>query len=116
MAVRAAIYRKKSNPLKGKVIDYKDVKTLLRFITERGKIVPSRISGVSQKDQRELEWRVPERSARVGKSHQARTAFRVVAIRSQQSGIILWGLVAFTDPRVCLIHVGSGVNAANPRT
>ena len=28
MAVRAAIYRKKSNPLKGKVIDYKDIKTL----------------------------------------------------------------------------------------
>ena len=49
MAVRAAIYRKKSNPLKGKVIDYKDIKTLSHYITERGKIVPSRISGVSQK-------------------------------------------------------------------
>ena len=54
MAVRAAIYRKKSNPLKDKVIDYKDIKTLSRFITERGKIVPARISGVSQKDQRQL--------------------------------------------------------------
>ena len=54
MAVRAAIYRKKSNPLKGKVIDYKDTKTLAHYITERGKIVPSRISGVSQKDQRAL--------------------------------------------------------------
>ena len=54
MAVRAAIYRKKSNPLKGKVIDYKDIKTLSHHITDRGKIVPSRISGVSQKDQREL--------------------------------------------------------------
>ncbi len=54
MAVRAAIYRKKSNPLKGKVIDYKDTKTLLHYLTERGKIVPSRISGVSQKDQRKL--------------------------------------------------------------
>ena len=54
MAVRAAIYRKKSNPLKGKVIDYKDVKLLSHYITERGKIVPSRISGVSQKDQRAL--------------------------------------------------------------
>ena len=53
MAVRAAIYRKKSNPLKGKVIDYKDIKTLSHYITG-GKIVPSRISGVSQKDQREL--------------------------------------------------------------
>ena len=54
MAVRAAIYRKKSDPLKGKVIDYKDIKTLSHFITERGKIVPSRISGVSQKSQRKL--------------------------------------------------------------
>ncbi len=54
MAVRAAIYRKKSNPLKGVVIDYKDTKTLLRYMTERGKIVPARISGVSQKDQRAL--------------------------------------------------------------
>ena len=35
-------------------IDYKDVAKLRRFITERGKIVPSRISGVSQKDQRAL--------------------------------------------------------------
>jgi small subunit ribosomal protein S18 len=54
MAVRAAIYRKKQNPLKDKDIDYKDVKMLSRYITERGKIVPSRISGVSQKDQRTL--------------------------------------------------------------
>ena len=54
MAVRAAIYRKKSKPLRRKVIDYKDIKTLSHYITERGKIVPSRISGVSQKDQREL--------------------------------------------------------------
>jgi small subunit ribosomal protein S18 len=54
MAVRAAIYRKKSNPLKGKTIDYKDTKMLGYYITERGKIVPSRISGVSTKDQRQL--------------------------------------------------------------
>ena len=54
MAVRAAIYRKKSNPLKGKVIDYKDIKLLSHYITERGKIVPSRISGVSQKDQPQM--------------------------------------------------------------
>ena len=54
MAVRAAIYRKKSNPLKGKTIDYKDVKTLSHYISERGKITPSRISGVPQKEQRML--------------------------------------------------------------
>ena len=54
MAVRAAIYRKKQNPLKGKTIDYKDVKSLNHYISERGKINPSRITGVAQKDQRAL--------------------------------------------------------------
>jgi small subunit ribosomal protein S18 len=35
-------------------IDYKDEKLLRRFITERGKIVPRRISGTSAKMQRRL--------------------------------------------------------------
>jgi len=35
-------------------IDYKDEKLLRRFITERGKIVPRRISGTSAKNQRKL--------------------------------------------------------------
>ena len=35
-------------------IDYKDVKLLQRYTTERGKIIPSRISGVSAKNQRAL--------------------------------------------------------------
>ncbi len=35
-------------------IDYKDTKLLQRFISERGKIVPSRITAVSAKKQREL--------------------------------------------------------------
>ena len=35
-------------------IDYKDIKLLQRFISERGKIVPSRITAVSVKKQREL--------------------------------------------------------------
>ena len=35
-------------------IDYKDVKTLNHFITERGKILPRRISGNCAKHQREL--------------------------------------------------------------
>ncbi|MBB5659367.1 MAG: 30S ribosomal protein S18 [Brevundimonas sp.] len=35
-------------------IDYKDVKLLQRYISERGKIVPSRITAVSQKKQRLL--------------------------------------------------------------
>ncbi len=36
------------------VIDYKDPKLLRRFISERGRIVPRRISGVSGKHQRKL--------------------------------------------------------------
>ena len=35
-------------------IDYKDVRLLGRYISERGKIVPSRITAVSAKKQREL--------------------------------------------------------------
>ncbi len=35
-------------------IDYKDVKLLQRYISERGKIVPSRITAVSAQKQREL--------------------------------------------------------------
>ena len=49
--------RKKTCPFSGAgapKIDYKDVKLLQRFISERGKIVPSRITAVSSKKQREL--------------------------------------------------------------
>ena len=49
--------RRKSCPLTGNnapVIDYKDTKLLGRFISERGKILPSRITAVSAKKQRKL--------------------------------------------------------------
>ncbi|HEY0446900.1 MAG TPA: 30S ribosomal protein S18 [Allosphingosinicella sp.] len=49
--------RRKSCPFSGKeapVIDYKDVRLLQGFVSERGKIVPSRITAVSAKKQREL--------------------------------------------------------------
>lgn len=49
--------RRKSCPFSGKgapKIDYKDVKLMQRFVSERGKIVPSRITAVSAKKQREL--------------------------------------------------------------
>jgi len=36
------------------VLDYKDVKTLKNFVTERGKIVPRRIYGTCAKHQRQL--------------------------------------------------------------
>lgn len=49
--------RRKSCPFSGPKapkIDYKDVRLLQRYISERGKIVPSRITAVSAKKQREL--------------------------------------------------------------
>jgi len=49
--------RRKSCPFAGpnaSTIDYKDTKLLSRFVSERGKIVPSRITAVSAKKQREL--------------------------------------------------------------
>ena len=49
--------RKKTCPFSGAnapKIDYKDVKLLQRYISERGKIVPSRITAVSASKQREL--------------------------------------------------------------
>lgn len=49
--------RKKSCPFTGDnapKIDYKDIKLLQRYISERGKIVPARISSVCAKKQREL--------------------------------------------------------------
>ena len=48
---------KKKCPLSGKgapIIDYKNIRLLRKYITENGKIMPSRITSVSQKKQREL--------------------------------------------------------------
>ena len=36
------------------IIDYKNIKVLRRYISDTGKILPSRITNVSQKKQREL--------------------------------------------------------------
>ena len=48
---------KKKCPLSGKgapEIDYKNIRLLRKYITENGKIMPSRITSVCQKKQREL--------------------------------------------------------------
>ena len=48
---------KKKCPLSSKgapAIDYKNIKLLKRYISENGKILPSRITSVSQKKQRDL--------------------------------------------------------------
>lgn len=49
--------RRKTCPFSGanaQTIDYKDIKLLQRYVSERGKIIPSRITAVSMKKQREL--------------------------------------------------------------
>jgi len=48
---------KRKCPLSGKgapAIDYKNVKLLKKYMTENGKIMPSRITSICQKKQREL--------------------------------------------------------------
>ena len=60
--------RRKTCPFSGQhapKIDYKDVRLLGRYVSERGKIVPSRITAVSAKKQRELA-RAIKRSRHLG--------------------------------------------------
>ena len=67
--------RRKSCPFSAKDaprIDYKDVRLLQGFVSERGKIVPSRITSVSAKKQREL-----------ARGDQARTAPGPAALRRE---------------------------------
>ena len=48
---------KKKCPLSQKgapIVDYKNIKLLKKYVSENGKILPSRITNVSQKKQREL--------------------------------------------------------------
>jgi small subunit ribosomal protein S18 len=50
-----AYFRRRVSPLKPEEpIDYKDVDLLRKFITERGKILPRRITGLTAKQQRHL--------------------------------------------------------------
>ncbi len=37
-----------------RVVDFKDERTLTRFLTERGKILPSRLSGACSRHQRQI--------------------------------------------------------------
>ena len=50
-----SIFKKQLSPIKpGDPIDYKDVELLKKFITERGKILPRRMTGLTAKQQRDL--------------------------------------------------------------
>ncbi len=53
--LREPFTRKKIDPLaasKIEFVDYKDVPTLRKFITDTGKILPARITGLSRANQR----------------------------------------------------------------
>ena len=57
MSVQPFFRRRKSDPFvgdKAPSIDYKDIRLLQRYISERGKIVPSRITSGGAKNQRRL--------------------------------------------------------------
>ena len=50
-----AYFRKRQSPLPtSQVIDYKDVELLHKFVTERGKMLPRRITGLTARQQRAL--------------------------------------------------------------
>lgn len=71
MAKQVFFRRKKSCPFSGEdglKIDYKDVKMLSRYISEKGKIIPSRITSVSVKQ--------------FGPRHQTRPLPRFIAVCS----------------------------------
>ena len=50
-----SFFKKKLSPIKpGDPIDYKDIELLKKFITDRGKILPRRLTGLTAKQQRDL--------------------------------------------------------------
>ena len=50
-----AIYRRRVSPLKTTdTLDYKDVELLSKFLTEQGKILPRRVTGLTTKQQTRL--------------------------------------------------------------
>lgn len=50
-----AYFRKRLSPVPpSQPIDYKDLELLRKFVTERGKMLPRRITGVTARQQRDL--------------------------------------------------------------
>ena len=51
----SSFFKKRLSPIKpGDPIDYKDTELLKKFITERGKLLPRRMTGLTAKPQRDL--------------------------------------------------------------
>lgn len=50
-----AVYKKRISPIKPtESVDYKDIDLLRKFITEQGKILPKRSTGLTSKQQKKL--------------------------------------------------------------
>nr|YP_009314118.1 Ribosomal protein S18 [Izziella formosana]SCW22372.1 Ribosomal protein S18 [Izziella formosana] len=50
-----ALYNRKLSPLNNtEVLDYKDIDLLRKFITDQGKILPRRSTGLTSKQQKKL--------------------------------------------------------------
>ncbi len=50
-----SIFKRQLSPIKpGDPIDYKDVDLLKKFISDRGKILPRRLTGLTAKQQRDV--------------------------------------------------------------
>jgi small subunit ribosomal protein S18 len=61
--------RKRMSPVKpGDPINYKDIELLKKFVTERGKILPRRITGLTAKQQRDLTVAI-KRARMIGLMH-----------------------------------------------
>lgn len=59
----AKFYARKTCPFSGPdgiEVDFKDIKTLSRFVTERGRIMPRRITHVNAKAQRKLSTAIKQ--------------------------------------------------------
>nr|YP_010386004.1 ribosomal protein S18 [Pterothamnion plumula]QCI08235.1 ribosomal protein S18 [Pterothamnion crispum]UPO65074.1 ribosomal protein S18 [Pterothamnion plumula] len=49
------LYNKKSSPIKtNEILDYKDIDLLRKFITDQGKILPRRSTGLTAKQQKQI--------------------------------------------------------------
>jgi len=56
-----AYYRKRLSPLSpNQPIDYKDLDLLRKFLSERGKLLPRRITGLTAQQQRDLTTAVKQ--------------------------------------------------------
>src|ERR1044072_2572990 len=80
-------------------IDYKDDRTLGRFITDQGKILPSRLSGVCARHQRQLATAI-KRARFLAlipyiRGHQVTTAAAATPVKKDSWWPLVWGLAVF---------------------